>query len=204
MNEGLTERQRRILEFIRSYISEHGYPPSNREIGRAVGITSTSVVDYNLRRMERKGLLTCDPRVSRGIKLAGEVGRAMGRILSLPIYGGIPASPLNTPADLGGERINVVPDLVREDCFALRVRGDSMIGDHINDGDIVIVQPQATAQNGDIVVALVDNEVTLKRFYREKDRIRLQPSNPSMEPIYVSPDQVQIQGKVITVIRQVA
>ena len=206
MNEALSERQQRILHFIRRYLAEQGYPPSNREIGRAAGISSTSVVDYNLRSMERKGVLTCDAKISRGIKLTGRVIN-----LPLPIVGYIAAGePIEALEDVT-ESVSLTSDLAAENCYILKVKGKSMIEDLIDDGDLVVVQPQPVAQNGDIVVAILeDNQATLKRFYREpgkgvggSDRIRLQPANSEMDPIYRSPDQVQLRGKVITVIRQI-
>jgi len=206
MNEALTERQQRILQFIRRYLAEHGYPPSNREIGRAAGISSTSVVDYNLRSMERKGVLTCDAKISRGIRLSG---RAASH--ALPVVGYIAAGqPIEALEDVT-ETVDLASDLAGEGSYILKVKGKSMIEDLIDEGDLVVVQPQSVAQNGDIVVAILDdNEATLKRFYREpakgpggSERIRLQPANSAMAPIYRSPDQVQIRGKVVTVIRRV-
>lgn len=213
MDEVLSDRQQRMLTFIRSYISRHGYPPSNREIGRATSISSTSVVDYNLRRLERKGRLTCDPKVSRGIKLTGEqvreaVGRGAG--FMAPIVGRIAAGQPIEAIEDASETIELTPDLAQDGCYILRVKGTSMIEDLIADGDLVVIKPQQTAQNGDIVVAILDeNEATLKRFYRESgrgpggvDRVRLQPANAQMDPIYRHPDQVEVRGKVVTVIRQ--
>jgi len=221
MDDALSDRQQRMLLFIRDYLGEHGYPPSNREIGQATGISSTSVVDYNLRRLERKGHLVCDPKVSRGIKLSADMARGVKHSAANPpatpsmfeaqivglIAAGQPIEALENP----GEAIRLTPDLAQEGCYVLKVKGESMIEDLIADGDLVVVKPQPTAQNGDIVVALLDeSEATLKRFYREpgkgpghSDRIRLQPANSQMEPIYRSPDQVQIRGKVVTVIRQI-
>jgi repressor LexA len=211
MEETLSDRQQRMLAFIRAYVMEHGYPPSNREIGRATGISSTSVVDYNLRRLERKGHLVCDPKVSRGIKLNDEQPFVPLSSFQIPIVGRIAAGePIEALEDTS-ETIQLSPDLAREGCYVLKVKGTSMVEDLIADGDLVVVQPQQTAQNGDIVVAIVDDDqATLKRFYREPgkgpggtDRIRLQPANSEMNPIYCSPDRVRIRGKVVTVIRQI-
>jgi repressor LexA len=211
MDDGLSDRQQRMLLFIRDYLTEHGYPPSNREIGQATGISSTSVVDYNLRRLERKGHLVCDPKVSRGIKLSADLSVANPSVFHTPVVGRIAAGQPIEALENPEEPIRLTPDLAQEGCYVLRVKGESMIEDLIADGDLVVVKPQPTAQNGDIVVAILDdNEATLKRFYREpgkgpggSERVRLQPANAQMEPFYRSPDQVQIRGKVVTVIRQI-
>jgi len=210
MDEGLSDRQQRMLAFIRSYLTDHGYPPSNRDIGRAIGISSTSVVDYNLRRLERKGRLVCDPKVSRGIKLSNESPFARVMTFDVPVVGRIAAGEPIEALEDASETIKLTPDLAQEGCYVLRVKGTSMIEDLIDNGDLVVVKPQPSAQNGDIVVAILDdNEATLKRFYREPgkgpngaDRVRLQPANSEMQPIYRSPDRVEIRGKVVTVIRQ--
>ncbi len=213
MDAVLSDRQQRMLVFIRDYLGAHGYPPSNREIGHATGISSTSVVDYNLKRLERKGHLVCDPKVSRGIKLSADqpfAALALGPAFDIPIVGRIAAGQPIEALEDASETIRLTPDLAQEGCYVLKVKGTSMIEDLINDGDLVVIKPQPSAQNGEIVVAILDeNEATLKRFYREpgkgaggSDRIRLQPANAQMEPIFRSPDQVQIRGKVVTVIRQ--
>lgn len=211
MDEGLSDRQQRMLSFIRDYLNGHGYPPSNREIGHATGISSTSVVDYNLRRLERKGHLICDPKVSRGIKLNSDMPAALLSAYDAPIVGRIAAGEPIEALENHDEIIRLTPDLAQEGCYVLKVRGTSMIEDLIADGDLVVVKPQPTAQNGDIVVAIVDdNQATLKRFYREpgkgpggSERIRLQPANSEMEPIYRPAGQVEVRGKVVTVIRQI-
>jgi repressor LexA len=211
MDDTLSDRQQRMLVFIRDYLAGHGYPPSNREIGKATKISSTSVVDYNLRRLERKGHLVCEPKVSRGIKLSAAVPLAVLSTFEAPVVGRIAAGQPIEALENPDETIRLTPDLAQEGCFVLKVKGESMIEDLIADGDLVVVKPQPTAQNGDIVVAILDDyEATLKRFYRESgkgadgsDRIRLQPANSQMSPIYRSPDAVQIRGKVVTVIRQI-
>lgn len=203
-------KQERILEYIRDFVDRFGYPPTIRQIGAALGISSTSVVDYHLGVLERLGLIRRHPDTSRGLELTDErLTRAKRLLVSVPIMGRIAAGePIEALPEV--ETINLTRDLVPEEgAFALRVKGKSMIEDLIDDGDMVIVRPQEDAEDGDMVVALLlggpteAGEVTLKRFYREKDRIRLQPSNTAMAPIYVSPDQVRIQGKVIAVIRRV-
>ena len=211
MDVELSDRQQKMLTFIRDYLADHGYPPSNREIGQATGISSTSVVDYNLKRLERKGHLICDPKVSRGIKLSNEQSFSNVSVFSAPVVGRIAAGQPIEALENPGEAIDLTPDLAQEGCYVLKVKGESMIEDLIADGDLVVVKPQPTAQNGDIVVAIIDDDqATLKRFYREpgkgasgSDRIRLQPANATMEPIYCSPAQLQIRGKVVTVIRHI-
>ena len=206
----LSPRQRRILSFLREYIEEHGYPPSLREIGRACGISSTSVVDFNLKALEREGYIRRDPEISRGIEL---VRGERARVRRVPILGRIAAGePLpvlasDSWASLDPEDFIEVPEELtrgRRDIYALVVRGNSMIDALINDGDIVLLQPAQTADNGDLVAVWLrrEKETTLKRIYRENDRIRLQPANSEMQPIYVDPEDVEVQGRVTGVIRR--
>jgi repressor LexA len=208
----LSARQKIVLEFIQGFIKENGYPPTIREIGKACGISSTSVVNYNLNKLEREGLLVRDREVSRGLKLRSPL--KPGNVIRVPLVGRIVASePVNVPssdeAALGTEAaIEVTPDIVdvHDDLFALQVKGDSMVDAMINDGDIVIMRPHHDVQNGDLVaVWLTDREeTTLKHFYREGNRIRLQPANPTMGPIYIDdPSTVQVQGCVVAVVRHV-
>ncbi len=205
----LSERQRRILDFIARFQQRHGYPPTIREIGQEAGISSTSVVDYNLRALERLGRLRRDPDVSRGIELTGGTlpRRSQGSV-SVPVMGRIAAGePIEALQD-HREELEVSGQICDEGCYALRVKGRSMIEDLIDDGDLVVVRPQESADDGDIVVALLtdgpssEGRATLKRLYREKDRVRLQPANSTMEPIYVAPKELRVQGKVVAVIRQ--
>jgi repressor LexA len=219
------ERRLKILECIARAVAERGYPPSVREIADTVGLASTSAVHHHLIALERDGLLERGLHSSRALRLTargeGELANARvgphpianGRVtpfrmplerdvLSLPVLGEIAAGqPIEAYED-GAESLEVPRSMqARDDSYVLRVRGKSMIDALIDDGDFVVVQPTATARDGDIVVALLeDNGVTLKRFFREKDRIRLQPANAEMEPIYAS--EVQIQGKVVGVIRK--
>lgn len=214
------ERRHRILECIARTVEERGYPPSVREIADAVGLASTSAVHHHLLTLERDGLLERGSHSSRALRLTQRAEpmpvprrdhaarvtpfrMPIDRdVLALPVLGEIAAGqPIEAYAD-GAESLEVPRSMpAGEDSYVLRVRGKSMIDALIDDGDYVVVQPQATARDGDIVVALLeDNGVTLKRFYREKDRIRLQPANAEMEPIYAA--QVQIQGKVVGVIRK--
>ena len=202
----LSERQTRILQYIRDHSDEHGYPPTIREIGIAAGISSTSVVDYNLRVLQREGMIRRDREVSRGLGLAGVTPEPRG-LARVPIIGSIAAGEPIEAFEGERETLEFSEQLAPEGCFALRVKGKSMIEDLIDDGDIVVIRPQQTAQNGDIVVALLTNHgaqdsvATLKRFYRERDRVRLQPANATMDPIFVNPDDLQVQGKVVAVMR---
>ena len=202
----LSERQERILAFITAFTEEHGYPPSIREIGQAVGISSTSVVDYNLRVLEREGALRRDREVSRGLVPA--VGAARPRAVRVPVVGRIAAGEPIEAVEGAHGALELSNEIADEDCFALQVKGKSMIEALIDDGDLVVVRPQETANNGEIVVALLLNQgapegvATLKRLYRERDRVRLEPANASMEPIYVQPDDLRVQGRVVAVVRQ--
>jgi len=206
----LSQRQQRILDFLRRYLDEKGYPPSIRDIQAGCAISSTSVVDYNLRILEQEGLIRRDREVSRGIELTD---RHRPRTQRIPLLGQIAAgSPIPVPdADTwsstsSAESLELSLELTRgkENLFALRVRGTSMIDALIDDNDIVIMEQAATAEEGEMVAAWLkgEQETTLKRFYREGDRVRLQPANPYLQPIYVSPDNLEIQGKVVGVIRR--
>lgn len=205
----LSQRQEAILAFINEHMDDHGYPPSIREIGSAAGISSTSVVDYNLRVLERDGYLRRDREVSRGLELRGGAERyGRPRIVRVPLVGRIAAGEPIEAVDGEREALEFSAGIVTDDCYALRVKGKSMIEDLIDDGDVVVVRPQETAENGEIVVALLVNQgseagaATLKRIYRERNRVRLQPANAAMEPIYVQPDELRVQGKVVALFRQ--
>lgn len=208
----LSERQRDILQAIRRSVSLRGYPPTVREICAEAGISSTSVVNYNLKRLEEKGYLERNPDTSRGIRLlhSDQSGPASA-LVSVPILGRIAAgNPLPVPDSdfplFAEESIALTRDLLpdEEDIYALEVRGNSMVDALINDGDIVIMRHQTVAENGDLVAVWLreERETTLKRFYHEGNRVRLQPANPAMQPIYVHPSNVEVQGKVVLVIRQ--
>ena len=206
----LSERQKNILKYIEDYVDERGYPPSIREIGDKVGISSTSVVDYNLRVLEREGRIRRDREVSRGLELVGtprSQRQAQPRVVRIPIVGRIAAGlPIEAVED-PDEVIELPADTVPDNCFALRVRGTSMIEDHIDDGDLVVVRPQPSVDNGDIAVAIVNDDTTanggatLKRFYLEGGTVRLQPRNPTMQPILVPAEQVEVRGKVVKLLR---
>jgi repressor LexA len=207
----LSERQRRILEFIKSFALDNGYPPTIREIGEAVDISSTSVVNYNLNALQKEGYIVRDRTVSRGIRLRESLQelRAAADLIQVPLLGRIAAGiPIPVPEDaFAGEVIELTRDVVPagDEIYALQVRGDSMVDAFINDGDVVVMHYQEIAKDGDMVAAWLVNEeeTTLKRYFHEGSRIRLQPENSQMQPIYVAPDNLQIQGKVLAVIRQV-
>jgi repressor LexA len=204
----LSTRQQAILAFIEEYADEHGYPPSIREIGAAAGISSTSVVDYNLRALEREGFLRRDREVSRGLGLRSGERSRRSRSVAIPLVGRIAAGEPIEAVEGEHETLEFPASLVSDDCFALQVKGRSMIEDLIDDGDLVVVRPQESADNGDIVVALLHSSdslsgsATLKRLYRERGRVRLQPANSEMQPIYVDPAELRIQGKVVALFRQ--
>jgi repressor LexA len=210
---GLSDRQKKILSFVKNFTLDNGYPPTIREIGKAVYITSTSVVNYNLDALQRSGHLIRDRTVSRGIRLAEglEELAAVSHLVKVPLLGRIAAGqPIQAPEgafDRDVDMVELSRDLVpdREQVYALKVQGNSMIDALINDGDIVVMRHTDTANNGDMVAAwLTDREeTTLKRFFHEGDRVRLQPENQTMAPIYVDSDKVSIQGRVVAVIRQV-
>jgi repressor LexA len=201
----LTGRQQEIWSFLVEYVDRHGYPPTVREIGEAVGLASPSTVHAHLANLERAGLLKRDPTKPRALELTGRekpAEPAAAELAKLPLLGQIAAGgPLL--AEQNVEDQIAVPETLRGD-FVLRVTGESMIDAGILDGDLVIVQRTPDAKNGDIVVALAGDDesadqATVKTFYREKGRVRLQPENASLEPIYA--EHVQILGKVVGVFR---
>ena len=191
----------RILAFIEKMVNERGYPPSVREIAANVGLASTSAVHHHLTRLAKEGRLNRQPTRSRALSIPGA---KQLRAVPAPIIGEIAAGQPIYAYEEREETLAVPADWARnDDTYVLRVRGKSMIEDYIDDGDYVVIQPQHSARDGDIVVALLeDNTATLKRFYRERDRIRLQPANSAMTPIYAR--DVKIQGKVIGVIRRLS
>ncbi len=196
----ITSRQKKVLDFITAHLERHGYPPTLREIGGHLGVSGTLGVMKHLGALERKGFLRKTSGSSRGIALAGHASS-----VSLPVIGTVPAGPLTEAIEDIEGHFSIDHSQVRGDgSFFLRVRGDSMIGASIRDGDLALVRPQATAENGDIVVAMVEGEATLKRFFRERKRVRLQPENPAMEPIIVREGKkdVAIVGKVMGIYRE--
>ena len=208
----LSERQVRMLEFIRAYLEEHSYPPTIREIGKAVGIPSTSVVKYNLERLQEKGFIIRSGEVSRGLRLKdGPSFSNHHGLVDIPKLGlisaGQPIASFGQQDDpYAGEMLTLTVDMVRDprDVYTLQVKGDSMIDGLVNDGDWVVIKHQNTAQPHDMIVAWIRDreETTLKYYHPEGERVRLQPANPKYDPIYVRSDQLEIQGKVVAVVRQ--
>ncbi len=205
----LSQKQQHIIDFIRSFLLDRGYPPTIRDIVSGCGISSTSVVDYNLSILEKEGYIRRHPEVSRGIELLAPL---QSRV-QVPIIGQIAAGepiPVPTPdtwdVTASSETLEVTEDLTqgREGVYALKVKGSSMMDALINDGDIVLMQYVEVVENGQMAAIWLkaENEATLKKFYAEAGRIRLQPANSQMQPLYVEPDNVEIQGRVIAVIRQ--
>ena len=199
----LTGRQQEIWSFLVDYVDRHGYPPTVREIGEAVGLASPSTVHAHLANLERAGLLRRDPTKPRALELTGRESESVVSMPKLPLLGQIAAGgPLLAEQNVEDEL--AVPETLRGD-FLLRVKGDSMIEAGILDGDIVVVRRAQDARNGEIVVALAGDdestdEATVKTFYKESGRIRLQPENSALEPIYAQ--HVQILGKVVGVFRE--
>jgi repressor LexA len=208
----LSPRQQAILNFIRRFLDDKTYPPTIRDIVRGCNISSTSVADYNLEMLEKKGYIRRHREVSRGIELLGGSAVRINRI-EVPVIGHIAAGqPIPVPASeswsntASAETLEVSQDLIRgkENVYALKVKGLSMIDALINDGDIVLMQYTNTIENGEMAAVWLKSEkkATLKRVYASPTRIRLQPANSQMQPIYTEPDDVEIQGRVIAVIRQ--
>jgi repressor LexA len=209
----LSDKQRRIISYINRFLSDKGYPPSIRDIQTGCGISSTSVVDYNLNILESRGHIRRHAEVSRGIKLLTKAPDT-GSMVAVPVIGTIAAGePIPVPApdtwDVAAvsETMGVSPELTRgkEGVYALKVKGMSMVDALINDGDIVLMQQVDRVENGEMAAVWLraEKEATLKKVYVEPDRVRLQPANSQMQPFYATPDNVEIQGRVIGVIRQV-
>jgi repressor LexA len=199
--EPLTARQQQVLGLISDHIQRHGFPPSHRELMLSLGVRSPLGIVKHLRALERKGRITCQPGSSRGISLSNRPPRPA----MLPILGRVRAGlPEEAVEDILGY-CATDPDWTRgADCFYLRVAGDSMIEDGIRDGDLALVRSQTTAENGEIVVALLNGEATLKRLYREEGHIRLQPANAALQPIIVEGDRMaglSIVGKLLKTVR---
>ena len=211
MTEPVEGRQRQILEFLRTHARQHSYPPTVREIGHAVGLSSSSTVQNHLNALETKGLIRRDPTKSRTVEVVGAETvltlPVASNVLRLPLIGRVAAGTPVLAEENVEDHITVGPEIAGgDDAYALTVHGDSMIGAGINDGDIVLVRPRRDAPaNGTIVVARIENEttgegeVTVKRFFRENGRVRLQPENPSLEPMF--PGDLAIEGVVTAVIR---
>jgi len=215
-SKGLGERHQRILDFLLEYQRENKYPPSIREIGNKTGITSTSVVNYYLDQLEKKGMIERDRKISRGVRLSG-VNSSVDT-LRIPILGpiaaGLPLLELDPNVSYMTDNEANAVDIARsllpskekgDNLFALEVKGNSMIDAMINDGDIVVMKTASDARNGEMVAVWLprDNEATLKYFFKEKDRYRLQPANPTMKPIFIKKSEpLEIKGKVVMVIRK--
>ena len=194
----LTKRQREIYEYLKDHIRSRGYAPSIAEIGKQFHLTSPATVHKHLKHLEEKGLIRKQQNLSRAIEIIPESGNTLSYHVLGEIAAGKPIEALDQR-----EVIDLLPDAGDKDIFVLRVKGNSMIEDHIQNGDYVIVERRNVAENGETVVALIDNDrVTLKRFYREGERIRLQPSHPNMKPIFVREGDFAIQGVVISVLRK--
>jgi repressor LexA len=217
--DSLSERQRAILTFIQKHQNETGFPPTIREIGEACSIPSTSVVNYNLNKLVDGSFITRTPDKSRGIRLNKDSLRETafqltedGETFSIPMVGKIVAGAPVWPGDSGSyvdETLSLPRELLgnidSSQVYALRVSGHSMIDAMVDDGDVVILKRQEVAKNGDMVAAWLTekNETTLKHFYDEGNRVRLQPRNPNMQPIFVDKDKVQVQGRVLAVFRKI-
>jgi repressor LexA len=224
---GISEKQENILEVIWNYLQDKSRPPTVREIVSEANISSTSVVDYNLGKLEDKGLITREPGVSRGLQVT-ENGRMLlegvrahvrrvTNMITIPLVGDIVASE---PVTIGHDDFNsydpeldvvelsesMLPDKNLDSIFALRVRGDSMIDAMVSNGDVVILRQTKEARDGDMVAVWLpeSGEMTLKNFYKEGNQVRLQPANPHMDPIYVHAGNVEVQGKVMMVVRNTA
>ena len=211
----LSDRQAEMISFIGKFTGDKGYPPTIRQIGEAVSISSTSVVNYNLNKLEREGYILRDLKVSRGVRLADNghrTGRPANRAerITIPLAGYIFASEpvlVGDTAQTGGDEvIELTRDLISDegDLFALKVKGNSMIDAMVSDGDIVVMKKVDRARNGEMVAVWLNDrgETTLKHFFLENGRVRLQPANPTMQPIYVPADRVRVQGVVIGLLRR--
>lgn len=209
----LSARQQAILDYIGAFLDENDYPPTIRDIQRELNISSTSVVDYNLKVLEERNLIRRNRNISRGIELVGRVPSRSGTI-SVPVIGQIAAGqPIPVPDAFAENDVANMIEISQElapqsgqGLFALKVKGHSMIDALIGDGDIVILKSQQTCENGDTVAVWLEEEreTTLKKFYLEDgNRVRLQPQNVTMEPIYTDASNVQVQGRLVTVLRQV-
>jgi repressor LexA len=215
----LSERQKNILRFIDRYIHDNGFPPTIRDIVSATNITSTSVVNYNLNKLVEARFIERETFSSRGLRLIKDIPggyqavKTSSDVFMIPLIGQIVASePVNVPDDFNIDPedaieipLSMLGSMDLSEVYALRVKGDSMIDAMIQDGDVVILRRAETARNGEMVAVWLDerSETTLKRFYNENGRVRLQPAHPTMDPIYVDPRHCHIQGKVVSVMRVV-
>ena len=210
MTRALSQRQKLILEFIQRHIDRQGYPPTVREIGDAVKLSSSSTVHAHLKSLEERGYIQREAVLTRAIKIvsratgsvAARAGEIVRQVQSVPILGTVAAGkPLLATEDIE-DYFPLPTDFISGDGFILHVKGDSMIEDGIRHGDYVVVRRQANAENGETVVALIEGEATVKRFYKEPTCVRLQPANSAMQPFYV--ENAEILGKVVGVIRKLS
>ncbi|MEW6050962.1 MAG: transcriptional repressor LexA [Candidatus Zixiibacteriota bacterium] len=202
MKAELTNRQRRVLEFIEGQILQRGHSPTIREIGEKFGIASTNGVRTHLTALIKKGYLKKQEFISRGIQLTRNLAGQIGRV---PVVGSVPAGlPIDAVENIEGEIALDLSFLPKGDCFSLRVKGDSMLGAGILNGDIVVVNKQSVAQKGDIVVAVINGEATVKRYFPEGKQIRLQPENDAYEPILIEKHsgEFRIAGRVVGLMRR--
>ncbi len=210
--KSLSKQRQKVLDTIREFLDDRGYPPTVRDIVHACKMSSTSVADYHLRALEREGYINRHSGVSRGIEIVGEE-RGIKNTVKAPIIGSIAAgAPLPVPStDVlaavdSSDAVEIPQEMIgnKAGVYALRVKGSSMVDALIDDGDIVLMEYANTAEDGETVAAWLEaeEEVTLKKIYREKGRVRLQPANSQMKPIYADPANVSIKGKVVGVIRQ--
>ena len=195
----VTKRQKQVLDYLRAYIARHGYAPTLEETGQHFGLGSLATVHKHLKGLEQKGFVRRRPHQSRALDV---VAPNEARAAAVPLLGvvaaGTPIEPIET-----AETVSLPEEMLgRGETFALRVRGDSMIGDGILDGDVIVVESRRTADDGTTVVAVVRGEATVKRLYRERGRIRLQPANDRLAPIVVRADDVEVRGIVIAVLRR--
>ena len=205
----MSDTRQRIIEFIRSFVEQRGYAPTMGEIQKALGLSSKSLAEYHLKALEEEGIITREREVTRGIEVYGFGKKAR----TIPLLGTIAAGqPIPVPTEetwhtVVDETVEVPAEMLPRGmrAYALRVRGKSMIDALVDDGDIVVLEATRAAENGQMVAAwLTDREeATLKKIYYEPERIRLQPANENMEPIYVDPDEIQVQGRVVAVLRKI-
>jgi len=203
---GISETRENIFKFIQTFLSERGYAPTVRDIVKGCNLSSTAVVQHHLNVLEKQGYLHRDPQVVRSIQLMGK------DIIEVPLLGTIaagepiPVLDSETWTAVAEETLKLTPDIIekKNNIYALRVKGTSMLDALITDGDIVIMEATQTAEDGEMVAVWLkdEKEVTLKRIYRESDRVRLQPANQEIQPIYARPENVEVQGRIITVLRK--
>ena len=206
-----TARQQAILDFIESFITRRGYPPTYEEIREGLDLSTKSLVNHHLLALEQAGFIQRDRLTPRGLRVLAGPASAASQVFAVPVVGdiaaGLPVTTFADTADTASEALLLTSDIAagQDGLFALRVRGESMIDAMVNDGDLVVMKSQSHAQDGDMVaVRLLDrDETTLKHFYREPGRIRLQPANPLMRTIFTQPHNVEVQGKVVAVIRRI-